>query len=88
MTDFRFALWVEHDGVRKLYGPIDTLGEAKVVAHFMHSYDSSLIMHIHELHNPVVDPKGVIPSHIHLDQTTVDEQIKNAEDYVDPATVG
>lgn len=82
-----FVIEVEQCGVRTLYGPMDDNKEiGQVAAHFR---DKSEKLMVREL----VSPSSIIPdiSHIHPDQTTVDEQIeqtKHAEDYVDPATVG
>jgi len=95
MFDPKFAIEAEVDGVRKLYGPINTLSEAKTLAASIGSNEQPVKMRVHYLFDPASDPKDVTPlhvhditpPHIHPDQTTVSEQIKDAEDYIDPATV-
>ncbi len=88
MTESKCVLEIRVDGNRRMVGPVHSLTLAKVLARRMRNENPEAKIRVHMLHEPAMASKEATPPHIHPDQTTVDEQIKHAEDYVDPTTVG
>lgn len=92
LSDLTFVIEIEEQGVRKLYGPVDTLIEARAVADlWVKDNQVSPPVSIRYMFSIPTRYKSVTNSPINPNQTTVDEQIRNAEayaeDYIDPATV-
>lgn len=84
MKGQQYVIEVEQCGVRTLYGPITDSKGIEVVSAYFRDKSERLMVRELVLPSPIIHRIG----RIHPDQTTVDEQIKDAEDYVDPTTVG
>ncbi len=71
----RFVIQVElpTEGVRRMYGPVASLVEAREVAREILARDPDSVCRTFPLYDPpLVSP----PSHIHPNQTTIQEQIE------------
>ena len=84
MKGKQYVIEVEQCGVRTLYGPITDSEGIEVVSAYFRDKSEKLMVRELVSSSPIIHHIG----HIHPGQTTVDEQIKDAEDYVDPTTVG